>query len=200
MALWRIDELNQEWPFGPVFFDGGYAASAAAYVPDSGLPPAHTRALLSHLRHLALAIGSTDLRVDVPEGPAGNLELLATAMRALGHDFTATRDGTAIAARVHPEPGAPFLLEFMESQDRFLVMRARLPPDRTVTRDLATLERLQAANAALAAGTVSVWEEPAWPYYHLSLPVAWTAVDDALAAWLLARAASGADALAGVAS
>jgi hypothetical protein len=188
--LWRIDALNQEWPFGPVFFDGGYAAAAAAYVPDDGLEPAHVHALLRHLRHLARSIGAADLRVDVPAGPSGALELLATAMRALGHRFTPTRGGAAIAAHVYPDAGERFLLAFFESQERFLIMRARLPPERTVDRTLETLERLQAVNAALSAGAVSVWEEPNWPYYHLSLPLAWTEIDAAVAAWLLDRAAA----------
>jgi hypothetical protein len=118
-------------------------------------------------------------------GSARTLDRVAAALGRHADHFHRTADGQVLTARFLVAGERDFLVDLIDPDGSTLFLRARHDRSFRVAATRDTWLALQPLNERFALGAAVVDE--GYAQYHLSLPVAWTPIDDDLVEWLVSR-------------
>jgi hypothetical protein len=186
--LQKLDELNQSWRFGRVFFEPsrGRFAVAAGLPLDAGPPaPEQVAAVLDHLIAAPFALARNKAPRFSPEldAPAPGVEALAAHLKALGLNAMGREDKAQLGLRV----GDAVLELALEDG----LLRGTAGPANPLPHPdtAATWRLLGEMNAGLDLGSMVFDREQGRIFHLFALPLAWYPLDRDRVAWAVARGA-----------
>ncbi|MBZ0314892.1 MAG: hypothetical protein K8L91_00635 [Anaerolineae bacterium] len=202
--LWKVNELNQRWGRGAIYYNGEahcYEAHAGLYIGNDTVLPAEVFEVLHNLRAIVWRLRrypaclmqsmvspySFDRFFQAEYENLFDTGVTLAAVKETLHemDYAFIQLESVLAQHFVEDDGNEFFVEFFTIGNRRLVIRARHRDDQTTQADSHVLAQLHELNSQFVAGSFVLQPASGRVFYWAALPLTLEQIHPALLDWMI---------------